>query len=243
VQGSETSLEGDAGFYNAFTGNNRGELSYVFQGPHHVALDGVVAGLGERWELLHVVPKIYPTAGYNCPVIDLMTDIRAAHDLPVNEIEKITVDMNWLETTYPSPAFPNLARTSPGVGSTHYFTAYTCINGSYPPLRRRIEPGEPSPGDDSAVMDLLQRTEVIGHEDRPAFAPRITVRMQGGTTYQGEYQGQELEWDLATETQRISALFAYMRWPDDKLNGIVQTVSRFETEATVDGLVGLCVRG
>jgi 2-methylcitrate dehydratase PrpD len=179
VRGSETSLEGDAGFYNAFTGNNRGELSYVFQGPNHVGFDGVVSGLGERWELMHVVPKIYPTAGYNCPVIDLMTDIRSAHALTVDEIEQITVDLNWLETTYPSPAFPNLTRTSPGVGSTHYFTAYTCVNGSYPPLRQRIEAGEPSPGDDSAVMDLMQRTEVIGHKDRPAFAPRITVRMKG----------------------------------------------------------------
>jgi hypothetical protein len=92
-------------------------------------------------------------------------------------------------------------------------------------------------------MDLMQRTEVIGHKDRPAFAPRITVRMKGGTTYQGEYHGQELEWDLATETGRIRALFAYMRWPGDKLDGIVRTVASFEYEATVDGLVSLCVRG
>ncbi|MCH8745567.1 MAG: MmgE/PrpD family protein [Chloroflexi bacterium] len=242
VEGSETSLEGDAGFYNAFVGNNRGELSYVFQGPNRVSLDGVVEGLGSRWELMHVVPKIYPTAGYNCPVIDLMTDMRAAHDIPVEEIEKITVDMNWLETTYPSPAFPNLTRTSPGVGSTHYFTAYTCVHGSYPPLRQRIEAGGPAPGDESVVMDLLARTEVVGHQDRIAFAPRITVLMKGGTTYQGEYQGQELEWDLATETRRISALFGDIDWPKDKLEGIVQTVSRLEDEATVQNLIGLCVR-
>ncbi len=242
VEGSETSLEGDAGFYNAFTGNNRGELSYVFQGPNRVSLNGVVEDLGSRWELMHVVPKIYPTAGYNCPVIDLMTDMRAAHDIPVEEIDKITVDMNWLETTYPSPAFPNLTRTSPGVGSTHYFTAYTCVNGSYPPLRQRIEAGGQAQGDESVVMDLLARTEVIGHQDRIAFAPRITVQMKGGTTYQGEYQGQELEWDLATETRRISALFADLGWPNDKLEGIVQTVAHLEDEATVQDLIGLCVR-
>jgi 2-methylcitrate dehydratase PrpD len=243
VRGSETALEGDAGFYNAFTGNNRGELSYVFSGPNQVSLGSVVADLGSRWELMHVVPKIYPTAGYNCPVIDLMTDIRAAHHLPANEIEEITVDMNWLETTYPSPAFPNPTRTSPGVGSTHYFTAYTCIHGGYPPLRQRIEAGEQSPSDESDVINLLQRVEVIGHKDRPAFAPRITVRMRGGTTYQGEYQGQELEWDLATETQRISALFGDMNWPRQKLDSIVQTVSGLEREPKLDPLIQLCVRG
>ncbi|HZA24985.1 MAG TPA: hypothetical protein VFA32_20715, partial [Dehalococcoidia bacterium] len=188
-------------------------------------------------------PKIYPTAGYNCPVIDLMTDIRAAHHLPVDEIEKITVDMNWLETTYPSPAFPNPTRTSPGVGSTHYFTAYTCIHGSYPPLRQRIEAGEQAPGGEPDVMGLLQRVEVVGHQDRPAFAPRITVRMRGGTTYQGECQGQELEWDFSTETQRISALFGDINWPRQKLDGIVQTVSGLEREPRVDPLVQLCVRG
>jgi 2-methylcitrate dehydratase PrpD len=241
VQGSETSLEGDAGFYNAFTGNNRGELSYVFQGPHQVSFDPVTAELGQRWELMHVVPKIYPTAGYNCPVIELMTDIRAAHELPPEEIQQITVDMNWLETTYPSPAFPNQTRTSPGVGSTHYFTAYTCVHGSYPPLRQRIEAGEASPGDESVVMDLLRRTEVIGHQDRPAFSPRITVQMKGGTTYEGEYQGRELEWDLDTESRRIGALFENMTWPAEKLNALVETVSRLDEQPNVAGLIGLCV--
>ena len=243
VRGSEAALEGDAGFYNAFTGNNRGELSYVFSGPDRVTFDPVVEGLGSRWEMLHVVPKIYPTAGYNCPVIELMTDMRAAHELPPGEIEGITVDMNWLETTYPSPAFPNLTRTSPGVGSTHYFTAYTCVNGSYPPLRQRIEAGEQSPGDDRAVMDLLARTEVIGHKDRPAFAPRITIRMKGGTTYQGEYQGQELEWDLDTETRRVTALFPDIDWPDGKLHGIAQTVATLEEQPNVTHLISLCVPG
>jgi hypothetical protein len=170
-----------------------------------------------------------------------MTDIRAAHELPPDEIQQITVDMNWLETTYPSPAFPNQTRTSPGVGSTHYFTAYTCVHGSYPPLRQRIEAGEASPGDESVVMDLLRRTEVIGHQDRPAFSPRITVQMKGGTTYEGEYQGRELEWDLDTESRRIGALFENMTWPVEKLNALVETVSRLDEQPNVAGLIGLCV--
>ena len=82
VQGSEEALEGPAGFYNAFTGNNRGELSYVFTGPNQVSFDPITEGLGTRWELLHTVLKMYPTAGYNCPIIDLMTDIRRSHVLP-----------------------------------------------------------------------------------------------------------------------------------------------------------------
>ncbi len=244
MRGSETALEGAAGFYNAFTGNNRGDLSYVFSGPDHVSLDSVVAGLGERWELLHVTPKIYPTAGYNCPVIELMSDIRAAHNLPIAEIEKITVDLNWLETLYPSPAFPNPARSAdaPEVGATHYFTAYTCINGSYPPLSARIDPGEDSAPVAADVMALMKLVEVVGHQDRPAFAPRITVSMSGGTEYQGEYRGNELEWNLATETRRLRALFDTLPWPREKLESISQIVTGLEIEQRIDHLIALCVK-
>ena len=106
VRGSEEALEGPAGFYNAFTGNNRGELSYVFTGPQQVSFEPVTEGLGTRWELLHTVLKMYPTAGYNCPVIDLMTDIRRSHQLAIGEIERITIDMNWLETPLPVAGLP-----------------------------------------------------------------------------------------------------------------------------------------
>ena len=243
VRGSETALEGAAGFYNAFTGNNRGDLSYVFSGPDHVALESVVADLGERWELLHVTPKIYPTAGYNCPVIELMTDIRATHNLPIDEIEKITVDMNWLETTYPSPAFPNPERSAsaPGVGSTHYFTAYTCVKGNYPPLRNRIDPGDGTAETENEVINLMKKVEVVGHRDRKAFAPRITVSLSGGTEYQGEYRGNELEWNLSTELRRVRPLFDDLPWPKDKLESIAQIVIGLEIEQRMDHLIALCV--
>ena len=247
IQGSETSLEGDAGFYNAFTGNNQGRLSYVFAGPQDTSISAVADDLGQRWEIMHITPKIYQTAGYNCPVIDLLTRIRARHDLNPAEVERITVDMNLLETSYPSPAFPNPQRSTPGIGRTHYFAAYTCARGSYPPVKPRIDPGQTSPpitpGDDQMVMNLLGKVDVIGHNDRPAFAPRITIRMVGGTTYQGEFEGTELEWDMATETQRVTEIFDGIPWPRYKLQGIVDAVSNLEQAPTLDPLIQLCVNG
>ncbi len=245
VRGSETSLEGPAGFYNAFTGNNLGNLSYVFSGPKQVDFAGIVDELGSRWELLHVTPKLYPTAGYNCPVIELMTDIRAIHALPIAEIEKITVDLNWLETLYPSPAFPNPSRgaDAPAVGSTHYFAAYTCVNGTYPPLKARIDPGDGPPEREASVLDLMKKVEVVGHQNRPAFAPRITIAMRGGTEYMGEYKGNELEWDLPAVDRRLRPLFDELPWPTPKLESIAQVVTNLEAEQRIDLLLSLCVKG
>ena len=46
LQGSETALEGEAGFYYAFTGNNRGKLTYTFTGPLQASLADVGRGPG-----------------------------------------------------------------------------------------------------------------------------------------------------------------------------------------------------
>lgn len=242
VRGSEEALEGPAGFYNAFTGNNRGELSYVFTGPDKVDFAPVTEGLGSRWELLHTVIKMYPTAGYNCPVIELMSDIRRAHDFNVDDIEKITVDMNWLETLYPSPEFPNPSRGQAIVGSTHYFTAYVAVNGSYPPLRTRIDPGEDeqtaTAENHDAVLRLMHKVETVGHQDRRAFAPRITIEVAGGTAYRGEYQGTELEWGLEEEVNRLRPLFPLIDWPDARLEDIVLAARRVWSAADVNELLG-----
>ena len=248
LRGSETCLEGDAGFYNAFVGNNRGDLSYTFSanppgdgGPGTTDLAKTVEGLGERWELLHVTPKIYPTAGYNCPVIELTTQMRAAHAIAPDEVESITVEMNWLETTYPSPAFPNTDRRMPGVGSTHYFTAYTWTHGSYPPLRQRLDPGIDSADFDQQVMSLQERVEVVGDRTRGSFAPRITVRTRSGEEFSGEFTGDELKWDFATVAARLSPLFPQMDWPAEKLQALVDAASDVDGAPDVSGLVGCCV--
>ena len=243
LQGSETALEGEAGFYHAFTGNNQGKLTYTFTGPLQTSLTDVAADLGSRWELMHVTPKIYPTADYNCPVIELMARLHASHPMPPEQVESITIDMNWLETLYPSPAFPSPQRGGPGVGSTHYFAAYTCVHGGYPPLKARVDPGGESVGEEKLVMDLMERVHVIGHKDQPSFAPRITVLMQDGIQYVDEFHGAELKWDLATETRRISALFDDIAWPRERLDSIVQTVSAMEDQTSVYPLIKLCLAG
>ena len=237
VKGSETALEGDAGFYNAFVGNNTGSLSYVFSGPNKVEVSSITEQLGSEWELMNITPKIYPTAGYNNPVIELMTDIRREHDIESSNIDAIHVDMNWLETTYPSPAFPSSARTKPGVGSTHYFAAYTCLNGYYPPLKERVDPEVTSNVREDQVLKLMGKVTIEGHQDRPAFAPKITIRMTDGTEYQGEYGGDELKWNFQTECERLKPLFESMDWPTSKLDKMIEIVANIESQDSVHELV------
>src|SRR5271157_4916513 len=47
--GGETTLEGDAGFYHAYTGNNLGRLTYSFTGRTSTDLGKITEGLGHDW--------------------------------------------------------------------------------------------------------------------------------------------------------------------------------------------------
>ena len=235
LRGAEMSLEGDAGFYHAFTGNNRGELSYVFQGATTTDLALVTEGLGDRYELLEVTPKIYPTAGFNNPVIELMAQIRAAHPLEPRDVDRITVEMNWLETLYPSPAFPNPDRARPEVGSTQYFAAYTCVKGQYPLLKE----SEGASEDHLQIMALMERVSVVGQRDRKPFAPRITVHMADGASYRGEFTGEELKWDFEAETRRVSVILSELPLPNGQANELVTAVEHLEDLETLGELLNL----
>src|SRR6266513_12585 len=158
--GGETVLEGEAGFYHAYAGNSRGELRYSFTGSNRTDVAKITEGLGRNWIFLETLYRIYSTAGYNIAHVDVMARLCEEHDLRYEQIEQIEAVVNWLETEYPSPAFPSRGiDIPPRPGSTQYFTAYGAVARGYPLLRG----GEPGPGDSDPpeVLDLMQRVTLI----------------------------------------------------------------------------------
>ena len=59
VGGGEAVLEGPAGFYRAYAGNNTGELTYSFTGDTRTSLDTLTADLGTSWMFLETLYRIY----------------------------------------------------------------------------------------------------------------------------------------------------------------------------------------
>src|SRR5215212_6087409 len=69
--GGETVLEGEAGFYHSYTGNNRGELRYSFTGKNRADITAITEGLGRDWMFLETLYRIYSMAGYNIAHVDV----------------------------------------------------------------------------------------------------------------------------------------------------------------------------
>src|SRR5207244_2079693 len=102
--GGETVLEGEAGFYHAYAGNNRGDLRYSFTGDNRAELAKITEGLGRDWIFLETLYRIYSTAGYNIAHVDLTARLCEEHNLTYADIDRIEAVVHWLETEYPSPA-------------------------------------------------------------------------------------------------------------------------------------------
>src|SRR5437764_349506 len=180
----------------------RGELRYSFTGDNRADMAAITTGLGRDWMFLETLYRIYSTAGYNIGHVEVTAQLCEEHDIRYEQIDRIEAVVNWLETEYPSPAFPSRAiEAKPSVGSTQYFTAYGAVTRGYPMLRGdRPGPGESDPPE---VLDLMQRVTLIPTVRRTLFGPRITVFLKNGRSVTREGTGREFIWDFEEEVRRI----------------------------------------
>ena len=200
--GGETTLEGEAGFYHSYAGNNRGELRYSFTGDNRADLAKITEGLGRDWIFLETLYRIYSTAGYNIAHVDVTARLCEENDIRYQDIDRIEALVNWLETEYPSPAFPSRGIDNPPqIGSTQYFSAWGAVERGYPLLRGdRPGPGESDP---PAVLELMHRVTLIPTVRRTLFGPRITVFTEDGRSFTKEGTGREFIWDFEEQARRI----------------------------------------
>ena len=203
--GGETVLEGEAGFYHAYTGNNRGELRYSFTGENRTELGKITHDLGRDWIFLETLYRIYSTAGFNLAHVELTARLCEEHNILYEDIDHIEALVNWFETEYPSPLFPTPGSDGrPRVGSTQYFAAWGAVKRGYPLLRGDA----PSPGesDPPEVFELMHRVTLIPVVRRTLFGPRITIFTKDGRSFTKEGTGREFVWDFEELVRRIRPL-------------------------------------
>jgi hypothetical protein len=239
--GGETTLEGEAGFYHSYAGNNRGELRYSFTGDNRADLGKITEGLGRDWIFLETLYRIYSTAGYNIAHIDVTARLCAEHNLTYADIDRIEAVVNWLETEYPSPAFPSRGiDIPPRPGSTQYFTAYGAVTGGYPLLRG----GEPGPGetDPPEVLDLMHRVTLIPTVRRTLFGPRITVFTKDGRNFTREGTGREFIWDFEEHTRRIKPITPGLAISEAQFAELIDACRHLDSlDGAASRLIGLTI--
>ena len=233
--GGETVLEGDAGFYHAYVGNNRGILTHSFTGDTKTSLEKITENLGKDWMFLETLYRIYYTAGYNIAHIDVSAAICREHDIRCEDVDRVECVVNYIETQYPSPAFPARREDGPArQGGTTYFTAYGVAKRGYPVSRGRdLDPKEDPP----EVLELMQRVKLIPAHQMTLFGPRITIFTKDGKSYTKQGTGREFVFDYDTLVKRLDGVQAALPIPASQYRTIIDGCRALDQAARADALV------
>jgi len=239
--GGETVLEGDAGFYHAYAGNNQGRLTHSFVGDTHTSLDKITVGLGKDWMFLETLYRIYSTAGYNIAHVDVTAQLCKEHDIAYRDVDRVEAVVNWLETQYPSPAFPSRREDLESKpGSTAYYAAYGVVTRGFPVLKAQVDPA--GADDPPEVLDLMKRVTLIPSHRMPLFGPRITIFTKDGKSYTKQSTGREFIWNFAEETRRIREVIPGLPIPAAQFEEIIATCRDLDAQARADKLVQLTLK-
>ena len=240
--GGETTLEGDAGFYHAYTGNNQGKLTYSFVGDTQSSLDQITAGIGQDWMFLETLYRIYSTAGYNIAHVDVTAQLCTEHDIRYEDVERVEAVVNWLETQYPSPAFPSRREDGEAqAGGTKYYTAYGVVQRGFPVLRSQQMGSSDGANDPPEVLDLMHRVTIIPSHTMTLFGPRITIFTKDGKSYTKQSTGREFMWDFEEEARRIRAVIPGIPIPKSQFEDIISTCRDLDNQDRADRLIQLTI--
>ncbi len=234
MPGGETVLEGEAGFYHAYAGNNQGRLTYSFTGQNYAQLADIVADLGRRWLFLETLYRVYSTAGYNIAHIDVTAQLCTQHDIRFEDVDHVEAVVNWLETQYPSPAFPSADRMGgPAIGSTHYYSAYGVVLRGFPLLKREGDPPE--------VLNLMHRVKLIPSHEQPLFAPSITVFLKDGRSFTRHATGREFIWDFEEQVRRIHPVVEGIPISASQFEDLIAACRQLDNLPSAAELIRLCI--
>jgi len=240
--GGDTTLEGDAGFYHAYTGNNQGKLTYSFVGDTQTSLDVITNGLGQDWMFLDTLYRIYSTAGYNIAHVDVTAQLCIEHDIQYENVDRVEAVVNWIETQYPSPAFPSRREDAEArPGSTAYYTAYGVCQRGFPVLRSQQMGVVDGDGDPPEVLDLMRRVKLIPSHDMTLFGPRITIFTKDGKSYTKQSTGREFMWDFEEEARRIRDVIPGVPIPKAQFEEIISTCRDLDSQDRADRLIQLTI--
>ncbi|MBI4205912.1 MAG: hypothetical protein HY527_12890, partial [Betaproteobacteria bacterium] len=179
---------------------------------------------------------------YNIAHIDVTAKLCEEHGIQYQDVDRIEAVVNWLETQYPSPAFPS-RREDLNIqpGSTAYHTAYAVVKRGFPVLRGWGD--DPARADDPPeVLELMKRVTIIPSHTMTLFGPRITIFTRDGKSYTRQSTGREFIWDFEEEARRIRGVIPALPIPAAQFESIITTCRDLERQERANKLVQLTLK-
>ena len=238
--GGETVLEGDAGFYHAYAGNNTGRLTYSFVGDTQTSLDKITAALGKDWMFLETLYRIYSTAGYNIAHIDVTAQLCEEHDIALRgrRSRRGRGELARDAVSEPRLSEPEGRLWSRGRAAPRTTRPTASSSAASRVLRgQRVDPA--GADDPPEVLDLMKRVTIIPSHAMTLFGPRITIYTKDGKSYTKQSTGREFIWDFDEEARRIRDVIPGLPIPAAQFEDIIATCRDLDRRDRAADLIDL----
>ncbi|HEU0167038.1 MAG TPA: hypothetical protein VFS62_04615, partial [Chloroflexota bacterium] len=159
----------------------------------------------------------------------------AEHDIQPEQVERVEAVVNWLETQYPSPAYPTRGGFGgPAAGGTEYFSAWGVVERGFPLLKTG-----PGPDDPPEVLDMMRRITLIPSHNRTLFGPRVTIFLKDGRSFTKDGTGREFIWDFEEEARRIRGVAPGVPISADQFERVIDACRHLDGLETAAQLIEL----
>jgi hypothetical protein len=164
------------------------------------------------------------------------------NDIRYEDVDRIEAVVNWLETQYPSPAFPvRREDRNDKSGGTAYHAAYGVVQRGFP-ITNSWEKDQPREADPPEVLDLMKRVTIIPSHTMGLFAPRITIFTRDGKSHTKQATGREFIWDYEEQARRIREVAPVLPIPITQYDELIAACRGLERAERTDVLVGLTLK-
>ncbi len=213
-------LEGDMGFFRAFAGTREN-------------LDKITENLGKVWETNNVTFKLYPVCAFNQTQVINSIALASENDLDPAQITSIEVNMSEYEANYPG-------QMNWGPFSTHAGTLMSapfCVAASL--LKRKLTLSDLHQFEDTAIMDLVNKTKIIPNPEIGFLCSRIVVTLVDGTVVERPMNVTEQYYnlDFVRDVEMMRSMKDEIAISDEKLEALIAFVRSLEQQASMSGFI------
>jgi len=207
-------LEGERGFYQAFTGTGEG-------------LGRIVEDLGRKWEMMDTFFKRYPVGGLNQTPVHVALSLVKEKNLMADEIQHITVNLNPKDALY-----PGANSLKPGALSVQFCVATAIVNGA-------VTFDSVWQNDNPKVLDLMPRITVEADEGLEPLSCDLSVLLKDGGVLRQVMRVDPLSYclSLKEDAELIASIIPEMAVPEKKARKAIDIMIELEKLDNLSALI------
>jgi len=220
LSGASDAIEGEAGFYRAFTGSAAGS--------EKVAID-----LGQIWRSLDVTYKPFPVCAILQAPVTCAVELAKRNNLNVSEISSVRLSLNPMEASIPGT---DAKGPYSDTGAT-LMSAQFCLSVAL--SKRTVQGSDLQRYSDPLLMGLIQKTSVMPDPSLGMRSFKLEIDLTSGSrmSHAENTVGEPFNWsceETISNLQRISDELPFDKHGFERFVETITNAEEFDAKTIVD---------